>query len=132
MKKLLFILLLISSNVFADGPIVGPNCLITWDANPPVDLVTSYNVFCGTVTGTYNAPVNVTITQAACSQVSITTIGQKYCAITAVNSIGESGLSGEAPFTLLGLPGIVTGIKVSSLTIDAFMLFSDPGYFNPS
>jgi hypothetical protein len=111
MKRLL-LLLLFPLTALADGPIVGPNCLMTWDPNPASDQVTNYNVYCGTSTGQYGPPTAITGTQAACSQIGITTVGQYYCVLTAVNSIGESGQSGEAPFILLGLPNAPTNIQI--------------------
>jgi hypothetical protein len=113
MKRLLLLLLLFPPlTVLAEGVIVGPNCLITWPANPAIDKVTGYNVYWGTVSNQYGTPVNVTITQAACSTIGITVVGQYYVAISAVNMIGESGKSVEVPFELLGLPGIVIDVVV--------------------
>ena len=109
MKRLLSIfLLLFSTQVFAVGQVVGPNCLITWEDNPSAQKVTEYLVYWGASPGVYGPPFSVSVSNTTCIDIGVTTAGQYYIALSAVNFVGEGPKSVEIPFEFLGLPGSPT------------------------
>ncbi len=92
----LFSLLLISSPVVAYGQTVSA----MWDASPPVDQVTSYQVCIGTTSMSCNVQL-ATVSNTQTTHTFTPTGGViHYVAIRAINSTGPGSYSTEATFSI--------------------------------
>lgn len=83
---------------------------IAWDANNPVENVTTYRVYYGQQSGTYtgtvdvpSVPVDVNGIMTIFHDLQLTG-GRYYVAVTAVNADGESGYSNEITLNLPNKP----------------------------
>lgn len=101
-------ILLITSPLWAVGPLVGSNGKMSWNVNTETDLA-GYKVYIGTAPGNYTITRDVgktpTLT-APLVQVSTFNLvdGQYYAAVTAYDTAGnESAKSVEAPFLFNGV-----------------------------
>jgi hypothetical protein len=64
--------------------------IVSWDANPPEDVVTGYKVFWSTNSAAVKPWTVLTNTPLLTASGSTNTVGKNYYYVTAVNSIGES------------------------------------------
>lgn len=86
---------------------------LAWNASPTPELVTSYDVYYGTATGSYT--VKLTAGNVTRFTVPGLTAGTKYFfAVKAVGPGGESGFSNEASTTIpFAKPGNATGLTAT-------------------
>lgn len=113
MNKGILLGLLLFPLVAAAQVWVGPDCLMTWDANPPGELVQGYRVY---VTG-QNPAVEIQynvgdVLETTCSTVGLATQGRYEMHLTAYNPAGESDPSDVVPFVLVvSAPGTPGGVS---------------------
>lgn len=99
-----FALALTTGAAFATGPIVGPDCSITWDAPVAGQAVEGYRLFWGSTPGARDNSFEVgPATNSTCSTAGVAP-GQQFMVVRAFNIIGESPDSNEFPFVLVTAP----------------------------
>lgn len=82
------------------------DCDITWDANPPEEQVTQYNIY---FNGAPASPPSVTTNSTTCAAHGIS-VGRHSVEVTAVNSFGESLSSSPLSF---GAPNVPVGVSAT-------------------
>ena len=100
----LFTLLLITSPLWAVGPVVTETCKVEFPTNAEVDLA-GYKLYDGATSGNHTSVIDLGLRSAPisvpCATAGITVEGQHYVAVTAYDTSGnESGKSNEFPFVL--------------------------------
>ena len=78
--------------------------------------VTEFRVKCGPTTGTYTSSVVLTDPAARSVPVQqvVTGPGNYFCAVSAANQFGESGLSNEVPFAAGNVPAAPSGLQITA------------------
>lgn len=112
----------------AAGPVLLQDCVLTWDANPELDLA-GYRVYVGRFPGllTRNSDVG-NVTQVSCSHVGATTNGQWFVVVTAHDTNGnESARSLMGAFELTGLPSPMPLAQVSEPAV-VQLTVREPGF----
>lgn len=102
-KYLPFLLTLLPFHASAAPVWVGPDCRITWDANPPDEFVQGYKVHIRNRGATPSFIVDSDVgdvTQTTCGAFSIPQ-GRYEIWLTAYNPARESGPGNVVPFVLL-------------------------------
>jgi hypothetical protein len=93
------VVMLFPLHVLADGPELGDDCTLTWDAPLTGPTPRGYIVRWAPTSG---GPVDTfdvgNVLTAQCSAIGITQVGQYYATVRAYNNLGESGDSNEVPF----------------------------------
>ncbi len=110
MKISVIPLLLFSSIVFAEGPDLGDECTLAWDA-PTTGTVRGYRMRCSPDAGGVSPLVFELpdVLATTCSEMGLPS-GQWHCRVRAFSNIEESVSSNEVPFVLppLGVPSTLT------------------------
>ena len=108
MKKLLAAILWLCLVTSAFGATVR----LAWDARPPAENVTGYNIYRSNTNGSGYVKINtVLITGTTFDDTTVPNDGRRYYYVaTAVNAGGESGYSSQVPFD--AVPGIPTNLKI--------------------
>lgn len=102
-------LLAFASVAHADGPVVGASCTFTWNAvtknadGTPITDLKEYRLYLSQTPGTYAPPaavvINAPATQTTCLAAGVTTDGQYYAVVRAVDTAGnQSANSNEVGF----------------------------------
>ena len=117
--------MLLSFGALANPIWVGPDCEISWEPNPPAEMVQGYNIHIRN-TGGPMVVIDASVgnaTSTTCSAQGLTQ-GRYEAWVTAYNPVGESGPSNVVPFVLVtsapDSPGGVTaptGMSIKSVGV---------------
>lgn len=118
MKKLLLVLLLLPTLVFADTKTLAWDP-VTTDVNGNSITVTGYKIYVSQTSGSYTAPAYGNVVGATTSTLTKTVPGTYYVVATAYITEGnvtqESAYSNEVSFTVVaGKPAAVKNLKITS------------------
>ena len=115
MKKILSIIAvtLLSVSICLSGFIADIG--LSWDNNPGIEFVSKYIVYQAKPPATNFVPV-LTVTGTNAAKVRVTSTGTYQFKVSAVNGVGESGLS-QAVQVPNVMPTIPTNVLVISVTV---------------